>query len=35
MIFLKFFVPETKGITLEQLESNLKAGKALKDLGNH
>lgn len=33
MLFLKFFVPETKGITLEKLESNLKAGKALKDLG--
>ena len=34
MLFLKFFVPETKGITLEKLESNLKSGKALKDLGS-
>lgn len=34
MLFLKFFVPETKGVTLEKLESDLKSGKALKDLGN-
>lgn len=33
MLFLKFFVPETKGITLERLESNLKSGKDLKDIG--
>ena len=34
MIFLKFFVPETKGVTLEQIEENLKAGVAMKDLGS-
>ncbi len=34
MLFLKFFVPETKGVTLEKLESDLKSGKALRDLGN-
>lgn len=34
MLFLKLFVPETKGITLEHLEANLKSGKPLKDIGN-
>ncbi len=34
LAFLRFFVPETKGITLEQLESNLKSGVALKNIGN-
>lgn len=32
-IFLKFFVPETKGITLEEIEMNLNSGRKLKDLG--
>ena len=33
-IFLvRFFVPETKGITLEDMESNLLAGKSLRSLG--
>ena len=34
MIFLKFFVPETRGVTLEDIEKKLKSGVALKDLGN-
>lgn len=34
MLFLKFFVPETKGITLEHFEKQLKAGVPLRDLGN-
>jgi SP family galactose:H+ symporter-like MFS transporter len=34
MLFLKLFVPETKGITLEHLEANLKSGKPLKEIGN-
>ncbi len=33
ILFVKFFVPETKGITLEELEANLKAGKPLRKLG--
>ena len=33
IIFLKFFVPETKGVSLEQIEKNLESGLALRDLG--
>ncbi|QSH42063.1 sugar porter family MFS transporter [Lentisphaerota bacterium ZTH] len=33
IIFLSLYVPETKGITLEELEFNLNSGKRLKDLG--
>lgn len=33
IIFVKFFVPETRGITLEEIEANLKAGKPLRKLG--
>jgi SP family galactose:H+ symporter-like MFS transporter len=32
--FVALFVPETKGITLEELEVNLKNGLRLRDLGN-
>lgn len=33
IIFLKCFVPETKGASLEQIEKNLENGVALKDIG--
>ncbi|MFA6075406.1 MAG: sugar porter family MFS transporter [Negativicutes bacterium] len=33
IVFVAAFVPETKGITLEEIEINLKAGKALRKLG--
>jgi SP family galactose:H+ symporter-like MFS transporter len=34
MLFVNRFVPETRGITLEEMESNLKGGAKLRDLGN-
>jgi MFS transporter, SP family, galactose:H+ symporter len=34
ILFVSIFVPETKGITLEELEFNLKKGVRLRDLGN-
>jgi len=34
ILFVAIFVPETKGITLEELEFNLKKGVRLRDLGN-
>ena len=33
ILFVAVFVPETKGITLEEMELNLRDGKALRDLG--
>ncbi|MEI6285399.1 MAG: sugar porter family MFS transporter [Bacillota bacterium] len=33
IVFVAMFVPETKGITLEEFEENLKSGKRLRDLG--
>lgn len=35
ILFVAWFVPETKGITLEQLEFNLRNGVRLRDLGRH
>jgi MFS transporter, SP family, galactose:H+ symporter len=34
IVFVALFVPETKGITLEELEFNLKKGVRLRDLGS-
>ncbi len=34
ILFVALFVPETKGITLEELEFNLKKGVRLRDLGS-
>lgn len=34
ILFVALFVPETKGITLEEMEFNLKNGVRLRDLGN-
>ena len=33
LVFTYFLVPETKGITLEQIERNLMAGKPLREIG--
>ncbi|HBM16785.1 MAG TPA: sugar porter family MFS transporter [Lentisphaeria bacterium] len=33
IIFVKFFVPETRGVTLEKIEADLRAGKPLRSLG--
>ena len=33
ILFFLFFVPETKGVSLEAIESNLMAGKRLRELG--
>lgn len=33
LFFVKFFVPETKGVSLEEIESNLIAGKPLAQIG--
>ena len=33
LMFVKFFVPETKGCSLEQIETNLMSGKRLRELG--
>ena len=33
LFFVKLFVPETKGISLERIEANLGKGKKLRNLG--
>ncbi len=33
VVITMMFIPETKGITLEQIETNLMSGKKLKDIG--
>lgn len=33
LLFIYFFIPETKGCSLERIEKNLYAGKRLRDLG--
>ena len=33
ILFVNRFVPETRGITLEEMEFNLKGGARLRDLG--
>jgi SP family galactose:H+ symporter-like MFS transporter len=34
IVFVALFVPETKGITLEKLELNLKSGKKMREIGS-
>ena len=34
VVFVAAFVPETKGVTLEQIEENLKVGKKMRFLGD-
>lgn len=34
LVVFKFFVPETKGVSLEKIEENLYAGKPLREIGN-
>jgi SP family galactose:H+ symporter-like MFS transporter len=34
LVVFKFFVPETKGVSLERIEENLYAGKPLREIGN-
>lgn len=34
LVFVYYFIPETKGCSLEKIESNLFAGKKLRELGN-
>ncbi len=34
VVFVAVFVPETRGVTLEQIEANLKSGKRMRFLGN-
>ncbi|MCF6768038.1 sugar porter family MFS transporter [Thiotrichales bacterium 19S11-10] len=33
LFLVKFFTPETKGVTLEEIEMNLRNGKSLRDIG--
>ncbi|QLE78470.1 sugar porter family MFS transporter [Francisella sp. Scap27] len=33
IFFVKFFVPETKGVSLEEIENNLRSGKSLARIG--
>jgi len=35
ILFVALFIPETKGVTLERIEENLKAGIKLRDLGRY
>lgn len=34
IVFVALFVPETRGVTLEQIEANLRAGKKMRSLGD-
>ncbi len=34
-LFVLFFIPETKGVSLEQIEANIQAGKSTRHLGEH